>query len=96
MRSEKELDMECYFPWPPDKWDTPITDSYMIKWYKKEGWLDENGNITQKGKEETNLCPEKMNGTETEEHFQKRLRLYRKKLDFCCDWFARKWGEHGH
>ena len=43
MRSEKELDIECYFPQKPIKWTDPITESYMIDWYKQEGWLDENG-----------------------------------------------------
>ena len=92
MRSEKELDMECYFPQKPIKWTDPITESYMIDWYKQEGWLDEEGNITMKGRNDIDLCPDMMNGTETEEHFQKRMRLYKKQLDFCYKWFDAKYG----
>ena len=96
MRSEKELDLECYFPQRPVKWDKPITEDYMIKFYKDMGWLDENGNITQRGRENAGVCEDEMNGTETEEHYQKRLKLHQKQLDFCYDWFERKWGENGH
>ena len=96
MRSNEELDMERYFPLKPLKWDRPITEGYMIKIYKQHGWLDENGNITKKGEEEINLCPEKMNGTETEEHYQKRLKLYQKQLDFCFKWFDAKYGDYNH
>lgn len=88
-------DMECYYPQKPDKWTKPIT-GYTIEWYKENGWLDADGNITEKGEREMDLCPDKMNGTETEEHFQKRLRLYKKRVDLCDKWIEDKWGTPGH
>ena len=94
MRSQKELDMEN-FPFPPHKWEEPITASYIIDWYKDNGWLDKDGKITEKGRKDIDLCDAQMNGTETDEHFQKRLRQYRRRLEFCTRWFREKWGEDG-
>jgi len=56
--------------------------------YIREGYLDSNGNITQKGKEDIHLTQEELQGTETREHYEEYLKHwneFEKKLD---EWAA--------
>jgi len=92
MRSPKMLDIECHEPGKPIKWTRPRSKN-DIEWYKQMGFLDESGNITEKGWNDrrVRLRPEKLTGTETEEHYQLRLKAYDMELKLFNKWFHDKW-----
>ncbi len=56
-------------PW----YNKPLSDASKEA-YLRDGYIDANGNITQKGKDEIHLVQEKLLGTETREHYEEYLR----------------------
>ena len=93
MRNPMELDLECYCPDMPERQTRPADDDDIAS-YKEYGWLDGNGNITEKGKYEGGLSQDYLAGRETEEHFSWRLRVWRAERALFDKWYKEKWGPY--
>ena len=91
MISPIEEEMICYGPQEPVKWDRPADDEELKDWLES-GYIDEQGNPTLLGKKEIDMCREKIDGTESEEHFQMRMKIYRKQYMIFLDWLDKRWG----
>ncbi len=56
-------------PWYNEPINEAVKEDLLM-----DGYIDENGNITSKGKEEIHLVQERLLGTETREHYEEYLK----------------------
>ena len=80
-------------PSKPEKWTKPLNEDQRKRFILFD-WLDEVGNITEKGRL-NGVCQEMLDGTETEDHFQWRMKFWEEKSKLFWEWFDKKWGENG-
>ena len=69
--------------WDPRRWYNKPVSEKILAYYKKEGYIDDQGNITPLGKEH-HVVKEKILGTETREHYEKYAKYweeYNKKME---------------
>ncbi len=78
---------DLFWNMPRPWYNEPICELTRER-YLREGYIDERGNITPKGKAEIHLVQEELLGTETREHYEEYLKhwdVYEKKFD---EWAA--------
>ena len=64
--------IDIYWNEPREWYKEPISKA-VREWYIEEGWIDDKGNITLKGKKH-GIVQEEILGTETREHYEEYLK----------------------